>query len=56
MLGASDGAVVVTGLGAASALGTGIAAHLSALEAGRDGARHREDQLWRELEVRTRAR
>jgi hypothetical protein len=29
---------------------------LHALEAGRDGARHREDQLWRELEVRTRAR
>ncbi len=37
--GASGEAVVVTGLGAASALGTGIAAHLSALEAGRDGLR-----------------
>ncbi len=34
-----DGPVVVTGLGAASALGTGIAVHLSALEAGRDGLR-----------------
>jgi hypothetical protein len=27
-----------------------------ALEAGRDGARRREDQLWQELEVRARAR
>jgi 3-oxoacyl-[acyl-carrier-protein] synthase II len=34
-----DGAIVVTGLGAASALGTGIPAHLSALQAGRDGLR-----------------
>jgi hypothetical protein len=29
---------------------------LHALEAGRDGARRREDQLWQELEVRARAR
>jgi 3-oxoacyl-[acyl-carrier-protein] synthase II len=32
-------AVVVTGLGAASALGTGVAAHLAALREGRDGLR-----------------
>ncbi len=33
------GAVVVTGMGAASALGTGVAAHRAALWAGRDGFR-----------------
>jgi 3-oxoacyl-[acyl-carrier-protein] synthase II len=34
-----EGAVVVTGMGAASALGTGIEAHRAALWAGRDGLR-----------------
>ncbi len=36
------GLVVVTGIGAASALGTGIEAHRDALWAGRDGIRHVE--------------
>ncbi|MGH7436735.1 MAG: beta-ketoacyl synthase N-terminal-like domain-containing protein, partial [Polyangiaceae bacterium] len=35
----ADDAVVVTGLGAASSLGTGVAAHRDALRAGRDGFR-----------------
>src|SRR5579862_2091023 len=35
----ADDAIVVTGLGAVSSLGTGVTAHLAALRAGRDGFR-----------------